>query len=779
MAAFKNYVTVDGHKYEIGVDSYPGYGKITKVEKSGATGYAVNYEVTFDNGKTLKSGPAKIDVSTYLGGSVISENDKVTIGNKTYTYHGLDENGNVVLHDGALFSSNKSYSADEIVTMTNGNESFLNPRVTNTTQVNSSNGGTGETQNGTANISPKEFTYYVSINGEKYEVGVNSHPQYGKITKVEKTGADGLTGYHYKVTFENGETLQSGPTRIEVSTAIGGKIVSPNEKISLNGNDFNYIGIDEDGNIVLHEAGIAGIFATNKSFSADEIIKMSNDPSILNRVDLGRGGTDSSFSNQQPNEAQQVENEFLKGEFAKQLDECLGNEGEKATAVMEEYNSYKSSFDILSTTMNSLKQSGKWKDTGDIVVQDLQKRYDTLKTNLDILKKVADAKDNLKTIRENMKTEEQNLANAKSEKARLEAERDADNRAHGVDSKGNTTNCNGKCTGNNDAIKAQEEIIKKSRENLDKYKADAQKLLDTINAENEKVKDYKYKDEIAYLEEKFKVLDGNKAKKTTPTSPGGGNNNNGGGGDATNEASAPVEAQKPIELPDMTADQIKIYEEMTIDQLNVLTDLLESYAKYKGLTLTELLKDVKYQDEVIEYLIVNNSIPASLKETLTKGDRAKSYALLNSLYSGGQPNVVGITENTKKTLATYLSDVAENNNMTFKDLMGNSGTRVLKTALSKFEGVKNNIVSARDYKTNFIDIYDGNNISTLSEDTVKIERIYGDVVSNSQNKDIEKYFESNTLNEDFETLGKFSTFSKTVSNYDDTSIRNVVYGMLT
>ena len=83
------------------------------------------------------------------------------------------------------------------------------------------------------------------------------------------------------------------------------------------------------------------------------------------------------------------------------------------------------------------------------------------------------------------------------------------------------------------------------------------------------------------------------------------------------------------------------------------------------------------------------------------------------------------------------------------------------------------------FRTYFIDIYDGNNISTLSEDTVKIERIYGDVVSNSQNKDIEKYFESNTLNEDFETLGKFSTFSKTVSNYDDTSIRNVVYGMLT
>ncbi len=475
-----------------------------------------------------------------------------------------------------------------------------------------------------------------------------------------------------------------------------------------------------------------------------------------------------------------IQNEVLTGDFAKQLDECLGNEGEKATAVMEEYNSYKSSFDILSTTMNSLKQSGKWKDTGDIVVKDLQKRYDTLKSNLEILDTVAKAKDELNKIRESMKSEEQKLATAKKKKAALEAERRDDLSNHVYDVYGNLEGgCNEKCTGNVALIAAEEKNIETARGNLSDLKTRADELLTKIQTESEKVKDYKYKDEIAYLEEKFKVLDGNKAKKTTPTSPGGGNNNNGGGGDATNEASAPVEAQKPIELPDMTADQIKIYEEMTIDQLNVLTDLLESYAKYKGLTLTELLKDVKYQDEVIEYLTVNNSIPASLKETLTKGDRAKSYALLNSLYSGGQPNVVGITENTKKTLATYLSDVAENNNMTFKDLMGNSGTSVLKTALSKFEGVKNNIASARDYKTNFIDIYDGNNISTLSEDTVKIERMYGDVVSNSQNKDIEKYFESNTLNEDFETLGKFSTFSKTVSNYDDTSIRNVVYGMLT
>ena len=117
--------------------------------------------------------------------------------------------------------------------------------------------------------------------------------------------------------------------------------------------------------------------------------------------------------------------------------------------------------------------------------------------------------------------------------------------------------------------------------------------------------------------------------------------------------------------------------------------------------------------------------------------------------------------------------------MTFKDLMGTSGSKVLKTALSKFEGVQNNLMSGKDYKTNFIDIYDGNNISTLSEDTVNIERIYGDVVSDSQNKDIEKYFESNTINSDFETLGKFSVFSNTVSKYDDNSIRNVVYSMLT
>lgn len=248
--------------------------------------------------------------------------------------------------------------------------------------------------------------------------------------------------------------------------------------------------------------------------------------------------------------------------------------------------------------------------------------------------------------------------------------------------------------------------------------------------------------------------------------------------DATVEDSTvPTDEQ----LVDNSKEQLNGYRNMSMNDLSTVAAELNKLAEQEGKTLDNILNNDEYSERVRNTLLMCPNIPDDLKQLITDASSTVSLAVLSSIFNGNNSEIIGLNENTKMTLKTYLGIVANVNNLSVEDLVNNENNSViLKDAMKNFNNVTETLKSLSDDQigNKVLSIYDGDGIDQMDSSAVMIIRDHADIVAHNQNSDIETVLTSSLGAEEFKNLGKFSVFAGNLNGYDNSSITSILNALI-
>ena len=92
---------------------------------------------------------------------------------------------------------------------------------------------------------------------------------------------------------------------------------------------------------------------------------------------------------------------------------------------------------------------------------------------------------------------------------------------------------------------------------------------------------------------------------------------------------------------------------MSMSDLNAVAQDLMKYANENGLTLDQLLNDSQYATKIHSRLLLSQHIPDDFKLLIEAGKTNISQKILCSIFSGKEPELVGLNENTTKVIKQY------------------------------------------------------------------------------------------------------------------------------
>lgn len=246
---------------------------------------------------------------------------------------------------------------------------------------------------------------------------------------------------------------------------------------------------------------------------------------------------------------------------------------------------------------------------------------------------------------------------------------------------------------------------------------------------------------------------------------------------ATDGFGVPTDTQ----LVDNSLEQLNNYKNMSMSDLSAIANELNKIATREGKVLDDILNNDEYSEQVKNLLLLSPNVSENLKQLITEASPKVSMTLLRNIFIGNESDVVGINETTKKTLKSYLSTVADVNNLSVQDLVNNEeNSTLLKDAMSNFNTVTDTLKGLKDSSLNnkVLSIFDGDGIDKMNSATVMIIREHADTIANNQNSDIETILNSTIGTKEFEQLGKFSVFAGTLNNYDHTSMSSIINSLI-
>ena len=139
---------------------------------------------------------------------------------------------------------------------------------------------------------------------------------------------------------------------------------------------------------------------------------------------------------------------------------------------------------------------------------------------------------------------------------------------------------------------------------------------------------------------------------------------------------------------DNSAAQYEFFKGITLSDLRTVVDILTKYAASLGITLDELLSDVKYADAIKELLLSNPNLSEDYKKLVEEGTSEATFTVLQSLMNGDIPEAIGLTNATQLATKKYLTDIAKQNNISYEDLVGKEEhSKILKKALADMSEV--------------------------------------------------------------------------------------------
>lgn len=238
-------------------------------------------------------------------------------------------------------------------------------------------------------------------------------------------------------------------------------------------------------------------------------------------------------------------------------------------------------------------------------------------------------------------------------------------------------------------------------------------------------------------------------------------------------------------LVDNADKQLDAYENMSMSDLKEVLSTLVSTASACGADLTALINDSKYSDKIKEALLNNVNINKDLKELYEVADPNVTQKLLNSIVNGSQEKVVGLNTETILVMKKYLSMIANDNGITFDELIGNQEySEKVKAALKDFGAVSSYVsqIKEENLQESFGNVYDGNNVGDQSTGVINSIRSYISAVSDNNNVPSEELlFNKNNndlLNSGINNLCKSSLYADTISYCNSSNILEILNTLL-
>lgn len=238
-------------------------------------------------------------------------------------------------------------------------------------------------------------------------------------------------------------------------------------------------------------------------------------------------------------------------------------------------------------------------------------------------------------------------------------------------------------------------------------------------------------------------------------------------------------------LVDNADKQLDAYENMSMSDLKEVLSTLVSTASACGADLTALINDSKYSDKIKEALLNNVNINKDLKELYEVADPNVTQKLLNSIVNGSQEKVVGLDNETILAMKKYLSMIANDNGITFDELIGNQEySEKVKAALKDFGAVSSYVsqLNGENIQESFGNVYDGNSVGDQSTGVINSIRSYISAVSDNNNVPSEELlFNKNNndlLNSGINNLCKSSLYADTISYCNSSNILGILNTLL-
>lgn len=267
---------------------------------------------------------------------------------------------------------------------------------------------------------------------------------------------------------------------------------------------------------------------------------------------------------------------------------------------------------------------------------------------------------------------------------------------------------------------------------------------------------------------------------------GGGGGYSGGGGSSGNDSpqtpSTPAsveKAQKIVDAIDTTS-----LEKLDLSALDNFVEILRDMSGKEGKGIDEILADDKYNDEIKKRLLESQYIPDELKKILTENDSIVSRLLLNDIMSGKRLDIFELNSVNLDVMYEYLNKVATENNITFSDFISKEQhTDLLKNTLSQLEDCKNVIrswdnLSVEDYQTKLLNVYDGDGIGDMKENTVGVLRTFVKYLEDKSGVSSEEMLTqtkyADTIKSAVQEFGKSTIFASTLPKYSNSGISSVL-----
>lgn len=240
-----------------------------------------------------------------------------------------------------------------------------------------------------------------------------------------------------------------------------------------------------------------------------------------------------------------------------------------------------------------------------------------------------------------------------------------------------------------------------------------------------------------------------------------------------------------INLVDNADKQLNAYENMSMSDLREVLSTLVSTANSCGADLTALINDSKYSDKIKEALLNNVNINKNLKDLYEVADPNVTQKLLNSIVNGSQEKVVGLNTETILAMKKYLSMIANDNGITFDELIGNQEySEKVKAALKDFGAVSSYVsqIKEENLQESFGNIYDGNSIGDQNAGVINSIRSYISAVSDNNNVPSEELlFNKNNddlLKNGVNNLCRSSIYADTISYCNSSNILGILNTLL-
>jgi len=254
----------------------------------------------------------------------------------------------------------------------------------------------------------------------------------------------------------------------------------------------------------------------------------------------------------------------------------------------------------------------------------------------------------------------------------------------------------------------------------------------------------------------FPEVPGDEEKEGTKPPPGGNEGNRG---------------------KDNSAEQAAYFKTMSLGDLKEVVAILTKYANEHGMTLDQLLADVKNGDAIRELLLNSPNLSEQYKALLEEGNSEATIKALASLLNGDVPEAVGINKTTQLTGKTYLSNVAKANNLTYNELVTDSkNANFFKKALKDMSSVVETLATFTEanIQSKLIEIVNGTYKDTqLTAAGANLIKTHISSILDLTSTSLENLLTNSSYQKDLyasmEDLSRMSVFMGALSGFNDAS----------